>query len=281
MATYAELAREPAYRAEFVPPNMNRYLLDPLRAYYQMGPALIGAKGDNRHLKGRHRSRNWCLTSAFCTNRSYGTRDARDKEGNGDWLRGNDIGITDATLYAACRRLDAAVRAGRLPGVAEWFGTFDGRTVVGWFEGRPSSSDSSHLWHLHVGWWTGSANDAAQMALAYQIITGTEQGEEDPDVIMFLEVEVDGPHPIYEITGTDVATGKGRLVHVSSYEYVVFMEEQFGAKRVKVAGLPSPEHWVIVTAEAPTVAAQVDLTPAAVAQVADAVVDEQRDRLAE
>src|SRR5690606_19543928 len=76
----------------------------------------------------------------------------------------------------ACHRVDTAVRGGRLPCLAEWFGTYDGRTVVGWYEGRPSSSDSSHLTHFHGGVWTEFADDAEQLNLLVDIITG----EDDP-----------------------------------------------------------------------------------------------------
>lgn len=173
MPTYAELNREAVWRTQFVPQALNEHLIVPLRNHYGLGPTVIGAPGDNNHLYGRHRSRNWALTSIYCTNRSYGTTDARDKRGDGDWYRAVDVGVTGQTLYDACRRIDAAVRAGELPGLAEWFGTFDGRTVVGWYQGRPSSSDSSHLTHFHGGFWNENANDVALMQKVFRIFTGT------------------------------------------------------------------------------------------------------------
>ena len=65
------------------------------------------------------------------------------------------------------------MRAGQLPGLAEWFGTFDGKTVVGWYEGHASSSDSSHLTHFHGGFWNQYANDPATLAAVYGAITGS------------------------------------------------------------------------------------------------------------
>src|SRR5688572_9430701 len=173
MPTYEELNREAVWRTQFVPQALHERVIVPLRNRYGLGPTAIGAPGDNNHLYGRHRSRNWCLTSTYCTNRSYGTSNARDQGGDGNWYRAVDIGITGQPLYDACHRVDAAVRAGQLPGLAEWFGTFDGRTVVGWYQGRPSSSDSSHLRHFHGGWWNESANDFAGMDLFFQVFTGT------------------------------------------------------------------------------------------------------------
>jgi len=174
MVSYLELGSEPVWGQQITPINMLEVLVKPLRAFYGLGPALIGAPGDNNHLRGRHRSRDWDLTSAYCTNRTYATTDSRDKAGSGSWYRAIDIGITGQTLYAASRRIDTLVRSGADGGkVAEWFGTFDGRTVVGWFEGHVATSDESHLFHMHLGVWTKWADDSGLMQLLYETITGT------------------------------------------------------------------------------------------------------------
>jgi hypothetical protein len=102
-----------------------------------------------------------------------------DQAGNHNWYRAVDVGIQGPNLFAACRRMDDLVRSGACPGLAEWFGTFNGVNVVGWFEGRPSTSDSSHLFHLHVGVWNSFANDAQTMQILYGAITGTAVKEED------------------------------------------------------------------------------------------------------
>ena len=163
------------WKREFTPDPLERFN-ERLRILYGHSRAQTGSKGDNRHLSGRHRSVNWDLYSRFCVNRAYGTRDQRDMQGNGDALRATDVGLSGPRLWAACRRLDAAVRAGRLPLIAEWFGTFDGRSVVGWFEGHLASSDSSHLYHAHLGYWTVMLSDAAQFDLLFDIFTG---GDDD------------------------------------------------------------------------------------------------------
>lgn len=173
MPTYAQLASEPEWGAQYTPQAMLDHLVGPLRAFYGLGPNAIGAAGDNNHLYGRHRSYAWDANSRYCTDRGYGTTDARDQAGDRNWYRAVDVGITGQALFDASHRVDALVRSGRAPGIAEWFGTFDGRTVVGWFQGAPSSSDSSHLTHLHLGFWNGSANDPALMQLAFATITST------------------------------------------------------------------------------------------------------------
>lgn len=181
MATYAELERELVWRQQAVAPNMDRWLIKPLRAFYSLGPTAIGSPGDNLHLRGRHRSRDWCLQSAYCTDRGYATRDARDLRGSGSWFRAVDVGITGQKLYDASRRMDALVRSGRDGGrVAEWFGTFDGVKVSGWYQGAPGSSNTSHLTHMHFGVWTENADDEDLMRLAHAAITGTDtEGEGD------------------------------------------------------------------------------------------------------
>ncbi len=184
MPTYAQLASEPEWGAQFTPPAMNAGLLGPLRVFYGLGPSSVGAAGDNNHLYGRHRSYAWDDVSRYCTNPRYGTTDGRDQGGNRDWYRACDVGITGQALYDASHRIDALVRSGGAPGIAEWFGTFDGQTVVGWFEGRPSTSDDSHLYHLHIGFWNESADNAALMQLVYATITGTGPATPQEDDMM-------------------------------------------------------------------------------------------------
>lgn len=178
MPTYLDLNREEWYRDQFEPPALAAFN-ERLRQFYGHTRAQTGSPGDNNHLKGRHRSINWCLNSIYCTNRAYGTTDQRDRRGNWDWYRATDIGITGPTLFAACKRLDEAVKAGRLLGLAEWFGTFDGLRVSGWFEGKPSDhASTSHLTHLHCGYWTEHADDNELFDLLFEVITGG--GEDMP-----------------------------------------------------------------------------------------------------
>ncbi|AVT36383.1 hypothetical protein C6W10_07745 [Plantactinospora sp. BB1] len=56
-------------------------------------------------------------------------------------------------MVAQCKRLYAALRAGQLEEVREFYGNVDGDKVVdGWdnVRNRAASSDSSHLWHWHL-----------------------------------------------------------------------------------------------------------------------------------
>jgi hypothetical protein len=240
MPTYAELAQEAVWGAEFEASALADFN-ERLRAHYQHTRAQTGSKGDNRHLKGRHRSRNWDLTSQYCTNRAYATTKPRDKRGDGDWLRATDIGITGVTLRAAAARLDAAVRSGKLPMVAEWFGTVDGVNVVGWFEGSSSSSDSSHLYHLHVGYWTDSCNDATQFQLLGDIIIGDN---------MLTDAEI--KRIVDEVWNRDVIAGPDTKP----------AWQALGETYRKVLAL-----------ESGTIAGPVDLSAAAITEIRDAVAD--------
>jgi len=176
MPSYDQLGQEQVWHDQFVPPFMSGFLITPLQNFYGLDANNCNAPGDNNHLYGRHRSANWDLQSAYCTNRSYGTKDARDKQGNLNWYRAVDIGIQGQTLWDACHRMDAAVRAGEIPELAEWFGTFDGQTVVGWYEGHASSSDSSHLYHMHLGVWNEFADNFQVMEKLFAIVTGEDMG---------------------------------------------------------------------------------------------------------
>jgi|SRR6185436_2387079 len=261
MPSYLQLAQEQVWQDQYVPDNLTTLLIEPLREFYNMGAAAIGAPGDNNHLYGRHRSADWDRTSAFCTNRSYGTTDARDHSGDQDIYRAVDVGIQGETLYAASHRMDELVRSGKCPGVAEWFGTFDGQTVVGWYEGHPSSSDDSHLWHLHVGFWNGSADDPETMRLVLAAITG-QSSEEGADM------DTEQARQLYNLDRLNTALlldadevtqlddGQGNKV---SYPLMIVRRQKAILKAL---------------AEGVTVEAEVDLTDAAVEKVAKATADE-------
>src|SRR6185312_3552057 len=94
------------------------------------------------------------------------------KPWNGDALCAVDATIPLPALIAACKRLDEEIRAGRLEKVVEWFGTFDGRVVVGYNNVRNTnaSADSSHLFHLHMGFDRGRVNENHDDL--YDILTG-------------------------------------------------------------------------------------------------------------
>jgi hypothetical protein len=295
MVTYLELGSEPVWGQQKTPTNMLELFVKPMRTFYGMGPALIGAPGDNNHLRGRHRSRDWDLTSAYCTNRSYATTDARDKAGDGTWYRAVDVGITGTTLHEASRRLDGLVRSGADGGkVAEWFGTFDGKTVVGWFEGHASSSDESHLFHLHVGVWTKWANDAGLMTLLYATITGQTLQEDymaqmlvrfgddpaEPDQVWLCDGQLRrrvkpewmAGTPAGGPIGNNQSHFSGNLGNLGNLGKVLVSSGDKDVWGIDVATLQGGSTGI---------SGPVELTDASVDKVAEAVADEAHNRLAE
>lgn len=178
MPTYDQLDDEAAWRAEFSPPAL-QFLAARLRRRWPS--AGIWIRGDNNHLRGYHRSRRWIKESRYCTDRNYSvSRTAGDRSGgDANWACALDLGgIAQSELHAACRRLDEAVRAGRLEKITEWYGNFgDDQRVDGWdnISNRLASSDSSHLFHLHMSFDRGRANE--DHTDVYEILTGDDMSE--------------------------------------------------------------------------------------------------------
>lgn len=172
MPSYDQLDNEAAWRDEVAAPalsTLRRRLLG------RWPGAEIGLRGDNGHLNGYHRSRRWIRESAFCTNRTYSvSRTPGDKSGgDSNWACALDFGgISQSDLHAVCKRLDAAVRAGRLEKITEWYGNFGDDDRVDGFDNisnRMASSDSSHLSHLHMSFDRGRANEDHSDLLAILI----------------------------------------------------------------------------------------------------------------
>lgn len=93
---------------------------------------------------------------------NYSIREAINRQPPRTVTRALDITYSDADMRTATRRLAYAVQTNdpRLEGLREFFGTLDGRTVFGrsrlgpdtpWYA---SSADSSHLWHVHLSFFT-------------------------------------------------------------------------------------------------------------------------------
>jgi len=178
MPTYVELQTESYWAREFEPPNLAKLNTD-LRAHFGVGRDRIGSKGDNNHLRGYHRSREWILRSRFSLYKAadYSVQHALDKVGDARWLAAIDFQTAGgvAELIQVCKRLDAAVRAGRVPQLREWYGNIDGDKVVdGWdaVTKRAATSDSSHLWHLHMSFFRGRVND--DHTTLYEVLIGDD-----------------------------------------------------------------------------------------------------------
>lgn len=111
---------------------------------------------------------------------NYSIREAINRREPRDVGRALDITLSDAYMRTLTRRLAWAVETDdpRLEGLREFFGTIDGRTVFGRSRRGPdtawysSTADSSHLWHIHLSFFTPFADDWAALAGLVSILIG-------------------------------------------------------------------------------------------------------------
>lgn len=111
---------------------------------------------------------------------NYSIREAINRREPRKVTRALDITLSDADMRTLTRRLADAVKANdpRLEGLREFFGTLDGRTVYGRAHRGPdtdwytASADSSHLWHIHLSFFTPYADDWAALAAIVSVLIG-------------------------------------------------------------------------------------------------------------
>lgn len=152
MVTYTQLRTESAWTAEFVTPEM-QWAMNEIRVGLGLPWANMGAKGDNAHLNGGHRSQRWILTSRYCTNRTYTVHPGLDISLTNALAAIDITAASKQQMLDISRRIDAAARAGLIEEVSAWYGNVNGDTIVdGWDNIRNviARSDKSHLWHLHI-----------------------------------------------------------------------------------------------------------------------------------
>lgn len=175
------------FRAEYIPESLLE-LGGRLCAFYKVPAGNVGMRGDLDHTGGYHRSRQFLLRSPYARDRRYSVSDAPGNlGGNGNAVSAIDISLPHVQLVATCQRLEAAVRAGRLEKVAEWYGsTGDDQRVDGYdnIRNAAATSDSSHLWHLHIGIIRKHAAD--DHSDIYAVLTGEEDTEMDAKALVAL-----------------------------------------------------------------------------------------------
>lgn len=161
------------YQREIVPANLAK-LRDDLIAVFKLTPDSVGIRGNPAtHFRGYHRSRNFVLNSPSCTDRGYSVTAAVNTGGNPDWVSAIDITLPTPLLLTVCQRLNEAVLAGKIEKVVEWFGNLNGDTRVDGYDNianTAATSDSSHLWHLHISLARSLADD--DHSDVFRILTG-------------------------------------------------------------------------------------------------------------
>lgn len=206
------MQQDKTFIAETLPPNLQK-LIEDIRTAFKVPAANVGAKGDLDHRRGYHRSRRFLLSSQWSANRTYSVTEPGNDQGDDDWICAVDIKVPIAELISMCRRLDDAVRAGKLEKIAEWYGNRDGDTRVDGFDNirnAVASSDPSHLWHAHLSFIRGRANEDHSDVL--RILTGKED-DMDPDTQ--VPVPKSAPFPGY--LGKREQIPAGELWHATYY----------------------------------------------------------------
>jgi hypothetical protein len=234
------------YLAEVTPPNLAA-LNAKLRSHYNLGPMYIGSKGDLRHQRGYHRSRAFIENSPYCTNRTYSVGAAVNQGGDDNWLSAIDMTLPKAELLAVCRRLDAAARAGRIEQVTEWYGnTNDDARVDGWdnISNVVSTSDSSHLWHVHLSLARSKANDNHDDL--FQVITGGDDMPTAEEIakavwsypIASRHLDNSLPHSAHEVVVNAIQTGRAvkALAQQQGIQYAALMDQVDELEEIAAAG---------------------------------------------
>lgn len=149
-----------------------------------LGGVLSGIVGDSAHKRGYHRGRNYVYST------DYSVQLTEDKKGDGEAACGIDMSFTEAKMRLYTGRLKAAADKNdpRLRYVREFYGTLNGTTVYGrthkgstdstW---ESSTSDSSHLWHIHISILRQYANIRAVMQGILDVLMGKAIEENDMD----------------------------------------------------------------------------------------------------
>jgi hypothetical protein len=161
------------YKRETIPANLAKLRTDLLEAF-NISPDAVGIRGNPlTHFRGYHRSRNFILNSPHCTDTGYSVTAEVNKGGDPEWVSALDLALDTKRLMEVCSRLDAAVKAGKIEKVVEWFGNLNGDTRVDGYDNianRVATSDSSHLWHLHISLARANADD--DHSDLFRILTG-------------------------------------------------------------------------------------------------------------
>jgi hypothetical protein len=179
------------------------------------GAVLSGIVGDASHTYGYHRSRNWILASGQFGSGDYSVQLPQDHKGDADAAAALDISLPPDMIKLVTHRLIHAMRDNdaRIRAVREVFGTVDGTHVTGWDRHNPdritddswTSSDDSHLWHIHLSFYREFATDTAALAPIVNVCAGHGEPMPDPEVFATDPAPPKplGPHPAWPLPADD------------------------------------------------------------------------------
>lgn len=185
--------------SEYAPDAIDRLFKD-IKA--GIPAALMGGiLGDAAHTYGYHRGRN------YVSSNDYSVQLAADKQGDGEAASALDLSWSTAQpQYDVSKRLLNAKNDSRITDVIRsFFGSTDGKTVIGWdYQGQYAvSSDDSHLWHVHLSILRKYATDYSALAPVADVIIGQSSGGDEE---MVSRVSVD--------KGSDITLSAGEVVDI-------------------------------------------------------------------
>lgn len=138
---------------------------------------LSGIVGDQAHHYGYHRARSRLPAN------DYSVTLADDKRGPDDAASALDITFNATWQHEISRRLLTAAKArdSRLYPLREFFGSTDGKRVIGWDLVRhvAATSDDSHLWHVHFSILRRYADDRKALASILEVVVGDDVSARD------------------------------------------------------------------------------------------------------
>lgn len=139
---------------------------------------MSGIVGDSAHTYGYHRARSKLPAS------DYSVKLAADRSGDASAASAIDISLSPSMMRIVTKRFMDVAKDKTDPRrkyFREFFGTLDGRTVTGWDTASDSAttSDSSHLWHVHVSVHRKYATSRMAAEALLTIFTGQEGGDGD------------------------------------------------------------------------------------------------------
>jgi hypothetical protein len=156
---------------EYAPQNL-RNLYDRIKLSSKQ---MSGIVGDSSHTYGYHRGRHYVGPA------DYSVTLTADKTGDGEAACALDVKLSAADMELATKRLMAACRGNdpRVRCLREFFGTLDGTRVTGWDRHDPAAlgddgyttSDDSHLWHIHLSIYRSLVLTTAVLQIA-DVING-------------------------------------------------------------------------------------------------------------
>jgi len=228
--TLEDLQRESVWRSERVPDAI-RELRQELLQHFDWEPWRIGTIGDEHHLKGYHRSRDWIQQSDYCTNRGYSVTESTGNRsgGSGSHIAGMDIITNEHHARGIVLRLQTAKASGRLNSLREIKLEHNPVHVHLGFDRSYANSSHANLFRLIVDWRERSERMVTVTATMPELTQGSEGSHVTTWQTLLkrhgFDVQVDGEF--------GPKTGKATEL----------LQTKFGAESVD--GVVGPETWCI------------------------------------